>query len=284
MSEFGILLINKPAGITSFDVIRKLRKITKMKKIGHTGTLDPFAEGLLPICVGKATRIAELFSSKKKQYLVEMKFGEKTDSGDITGKIVDSTKINRINLTNIEKIIPKILKMKEQIPPIYSAIKINGKRAYKYARENEKIEIPPRQIEIFDFEIVDFNFPFFTYKTTVSKGTYIRVLSEDIANMLGTIGMTTKLKRVQVGDFDISQTVNLDKLNFQNWKDYLHEISKLMKDFPKIEIEEIDTFANGNRISVVHSDVAEIMILNENRCIGFGKIESGKLYPKKVMI
>ena len=219
MSEFGILLINKPAGITSFDVIRKLRKITKMKKIGHTGTLDPFAEGLLPICVGKATRIAELFSSKKKQYLVEMKFGEKTDSGDITGKIVDSTKINRINLTNIEKIIPKILKMKEQIPPIYSAIKINGKRAYKYARENEKIEIPPRQIEIFDFEIVDFNFPFFTYKTTVSKGTYIRVLSEDIANMLGTIGMTTKLKRVQVGDFDISQTVNLDKLNFQNWKD-----------------------------------------------------------------
>lgn len=284
MQSSGILLINKPIGLTSFDVIRRLRKITKIRKIGHTGTLDPFAEGLLPVCVGKATRVAGKISNNNKQYLVKMKLGEKTDSGDNTGQLIEKAQVPRLEFSQIKNIVPEILKINKQIPPIHSAKKINGKRAYEYARKNQRIDLKPKDIEILDFTFINYDTPFLIYRATVSKGTYIRVLSETIAEILGTIGFTDQLQRTKVGKLLIEDSVDLNKLSEDNWKQSLFDVSKILKDFPKISLNSLDYFTNGRKISVEHEDISDIMVMYNNRCVGFAKIKNNTLYPKKVMI
>ncbi|MBT3168739.1 MAG: tRNA pseudouridine(55) synthase TruB [Candidatus Cloacimonetes bacterium] len=282
MAEIGILLIDKPVGISSFDVIRKLRQITKIRKMGHTGTLDPFASGLLPICVGKATRIADKLSGNEKEYLVKMKFGIKTDSGDITGKIIDSQ--TELKVENPANIVKQILAIEEQTPPIFSAIKIDGKRAYEYARKGENIKLKSRPIKIHNFKIIEFNFPFLTYKTTVSKGTYIRVLSETIADLLDTIATTVELQRTKIGNLNLENGVKLAQLNPQNWQDNLFDITEILTDFPKISIDKIDDFVNGKRTFIEQDNIEEIMVICENKFVGFAKIENGYLCPTKVMV
>ena len=282
MAEIGILLIDKPVGISSFDVIRKLRQITKIRKKGHTGTLDPFASGLLPICVGKATRIADKLSGNKKEYLVKMQFGIKTDSGDITGKVIDSQAEHKIE--NPANIVKQILAIKEQTPPIFSAIKIDGKRAYEYARKGENIKLKPRQIKIHDFEIIEYSSSFLIYKTTVSKGTYIRVLSETIAALLGTIATTVELKRTKIGKINLKNSIKLAQLNPLNWQDNLFDVTEILTDFPKVSIDKVDDFVNGTRAFIEHDNITEIMVICENKFVGFAKIENKYLCPTKVMV
>ena len=286
MSEFGIILIDKPAGITSFDVVKKIRKITNIRKVGHTGTLDPFASGLLPVCIGKATRIADKLSSKDKEYIVTMKLGIKTDTGDKTGKIIEK-KIQEFEINDLKQIIPDILNISEQIPPKFSAVKIDGKRAYELARKDEEINLKARPIKIINFEILKYEHPFISYKTLVSKGTYIRVLSETFAEKLGAIANTWELRRTKIGKLNIRNSIKLEELTQENWKNYLSSIPDILPDFLRITLkkEEIESFQNGRFFAVAEINQNEIMVLDEeNNCIGFAEISNNIFKPKMVLI
>ncbi len=232
----GILLINKPADITSFDVIRKLKKILKRRiKIGHTGTLDDFATGLLIICIGQATKKVPSFMNLNKEYVVTAKLGELTDSLDLTGNTLETQNIS-IEKKDIETAIKKLGNEYTQIPPVYSALKYQGSPLYKLARNKkmnfeqleEIVKTKSREVKITKIEITGFSFPFFTIKTTVSKGPYVRSLANDIAQQIGLYATTHKLERTKIGNLKLENAINLDKLNSaQEIENYLLKPDKI---------------------------------------------------------
>ena len=287
VNDFGVFLIDKPVGITSFDVIRKLRKTTEIRKMGHSRTLDPFADGLLPVLVGKATKIANFLLADQKEYSVSARLGIKTDSGDITGKIVAEQSVPELSEERILAAAEEMLSLKTQIPPPYSAKKINGKRAYELARQNIDFELQPQPIRILSFEIIEIKIPIIRYKTTVSKGVYIRALTETFAEKLRTIAMTSELRRTKIGNLSVEQSVPLEKVTVENWRNFLLPLPDILADFPKIEIakSQMDFFRNGRPLAVEFPDIEKIMVLDENiRCLGFAEISEGWLKPKIVLI
>ena len=285
MTEFGVIPIIKPIGITSFKVIHVLRKITGIKKIGHTGTLDPFATGLLPICIGKATRIASRLTGRNKEYVVKMQLGIKTDSGDNTGKTISCEDVQDIEIQQISALKEKVLSITSQKPPIFSAIKVNGKRAYELARKKQHVDLPERSIRILEFEILEYKHPEIKYRALVSKGTYIRSLSETIAEMLGTIGSTIFLDRTKIDGLEFLEPVELEKLTSENWRNYLTPIPKLLPEIPRIEIEKIDDFRHGRNFVVEMNDIEKVLVLDEKEnFLGFGKIKDGLMQPVMVFV
>ncbi|MDO9577818.1 MAG: tRNA pseudouridine(55) synthase TruB [Candidatus Cloacimonadales bacterium] len=285
MTDFGVLPIIKPVGITSFKVIHILRKITGIKKIGHTGTLDPFASGLLPICIGKATRIAGKITGKNKEYLVTMQLGIKTDTGDNTGKVVSEEDVYKIKKEQLTALKEQVLAITTQKPPKFSAIKINGIRAYELARKEMEVDLPERSVQILDFELLIYNHPNLEYRVLVSKGTYIRSLSETIAEMLGTVGTTVALNRSMIEGLEFTKQVALEKITTENWRNYLIPIPEFYPELPKIKIEKIDDFQHGRRIAVEMDDTEEILVLNQiGKFLGFGKVIKGELQPIMVFI
>ncbi len=279
----GILLIDKPKGITSFDVIRKLRKITKIKKMGHTGTLDPFATGLMQVCTNKATKVIRFLTSQKKTYRAILKLGIKTDTADITGKIIHKKEIPDLISIDWKNIEDKILSLKEQIPPNYSAIKIEGKRAFTLARKNVDFEIKKRPIEIYDFEIIDICKDEVEFQITVSKGTYIRTLSETLAEFIGTVGTTKELRRMKINEISVKNAVPLDDLNSENWMQSLRTIEEILFDFPKINPSEkiIERIKMGQRIPSEYDDIDFIMVNDlSGKCIGFAEIKDKIIQPR----
>jgi len=279
----GILLIDKPKGITSFDVIRKLRKITRIKKMGHTGTLDPFATGLMQVCTNKATKVIRFLSSQKKSYQAILKLGIKTDTADITGNIIETKAIPDLSDLDLEKIKGQILSISEQIPPNYSAIKIAGKRAFSLARKNIDFEIKKRPMKVYSFEIIKINNDEIEFLVTVSKGTYIRTLSESLAEILGTIGTTKELRRIKINEISVENAIGLEQLNSENWQDSIKTIEEILYDFPKINPseKEIDRLKMGQRIPCKLADIDFIMIKDfEQKCIGFAEIKENVIHPR----
>ena len=221
----GIFLINKPLNITSMDVIRYLRKITGIKKIGHAGTLDPLAKGLLIVALGKGTKLINNFMGLPKKYktTIDLRSFSKTD--DMEG---EKTNVEIKKIPTIEDIV-KIIKIKftgdiEQTPPIYSAIKVKGKRAYDLARQGKDVKLRPRTVHIYKIKILKYQWPFLTLKIKCSKGTYIRSLGRDIGIALGVGGFLTKLKRLSIGKFKLEKATNLKDINSKNWQDFLTAI------------------------------------------------------------
>ena len=218
----GIMIIDKPLNITSMDVIRYLRKITNIRKIGHAGTLDPLATGVLIVALGKATkRINELMGLKKK-YKTTIDLSAFSTTDDMEGEKT-KVKIKKIpTREEIDKIIKKNFTGQiEQTPPIYSAIKIKGKRAHQLAREGKEIKMKSRIITIDRIRIRDYQWPYLKLKIKCSKGTYIRSLGKDIGTALGVGGYLTKLRRTSIGEFKIKRSIQLNQLNSKNWKNYL---------------------------------------------------------------
>ncbi len=216
----GILLVDKEKGITSYDVIRGIkRKYPKGTKIGHTGTLDPFATGLLIIMIGRqATKLMDRFHKLKKRYIVDAQFGFETDTQDITGIVVSKSDDGIVPTeedirTTIEKNFQGSIK---QIPPRYSAKKINGKKAYELAREDKKFELKPKEIEIYKFKILDYNYPNIKLEVLCATGTYIRTLVHDLARTLGTYATATDLRRTEIGEFSVDDVdgsiIEIDKV------------------------------------------------------------------------
>ena len=275
----GILLINKQVGYTSHDIVYKVKKVLN-EKVGHTGTLDPMAEGLLPILVGKGTLCSKYLINHDKKYIVTIQLGMKTDTADLEGNIIEeqSVKKQSLNKKNIERVLNTFIGKQEQIPPIYSAIKVNGKKLYEYARKGQEVEIKPRQIEIYEIKLLSINQEENQIELEVfcGKGTYIRSLCEDIATKLDTVGYMKRLKRIQVGEFNIKDSVTVEELESNIGK--IISIEELFKDKDSINLNnrKLELFLNGVKLTQEYKD-GIYRIYNNQKFIGIGVIENNLL-------
>ena len=280
----GIIIINKPKGCTSHDIVYKIKKILN-EKVGHTGTLDPMAEGVLPILIGKGTQLSKYLINHNKKYIVELQLGTKTDTADTEGKIIEEQPVNEKFLTQekITKILQTFIGKQEQVPPIYSAIKVNGKKLYEYARKGQKVELKPRQIEIYNIVLIDYSPKEKQIKFEVfcGKGTYIRSLCEDIATKFGTVGYMKSLKRTQVGDFKIEDSVTVEELN--KVETPIISVEKIFEASPSIELDErkLKQFLNGVMLTQKYDDGVYKIYSHEsnniNQFIGTGTIKDNLL-------
>lgn len=243
----GFLIVNKPKGITSFDVIRKLKPILKEKRIGHVGTLDPFASGVLIIALGRYTKLFFLFDDLYKEYIAEGVFGESRDTDDVEGKVLEKTKNqNILSFNELEALIKNnFLGSILQKPPIYSAKKIDGKRAYDLARENKEFQLKSVNVFINNIELLKYNYPYFRIKTSVSKGTYIRAIVRDIGEITNNLAYTKDLIRTSIGDYNIDNAISLENINANN----IISFFDMFKNFDKLLIEDekdIKQILSGN--------------------------------------
>jgi tRNA pseudouridine55 synthase len=218
----GFILINKPAGITSHDVVDRLREITKIKRIGHSGTLDPFATGLLILGIGREfTKKLSIFQKKDKEYIATLRLGAESDTFDRDGKIVER-KVEKIpERKEIEEVLKNFLGEIEQIPPAFSAKKIKGKKLYELARKGIKVEPKPQKVKIYEISILEYKFPYLKIKVKCSSGTYIRSLANDIGKKLGCGAYVEELVRTKIGEFSLEKAIELSRLNSQNWKNFI---------------------------------------------------------------
>lgn len=252
----GIILVNKEKDFTSHDVVSIVKKITE-SKVGHTGTLDPNATGVLPLLIGNATKISKYLINHDKEYEAVIQLGKKTTTADIEGEVIEEKEVPEKIYIECENILKSFIGKQKQTPPAYSAIKVNGKKLYSYAREGKKIEIEPRNIEIYNIELMNINKEEkqISFRVSCSKGTYIRSLCEDIADKLGTVGYMKDLKRTKVGDFEIKEAITIDELKEKFEKNDFSDvitIENIFKDMPKIELNEnnIKQYLNGVKICV----------------------------------
>lgn len=231
----GILVVNKPGSLTSRDVVNRASKILKTKKIGHTGTLDPLAEGVLILTIGKCTKLSDFLTSKYKEYEATFILGYETDTLDITGKTLSTSDIRASENQIRETILSFKGKYKQEVP-IYSAVKKGGKKLYEYAREGKEIELPSREVEISDIEILSIDDREIKIRTTVSKGTYIRSLIRDIGRKLGTYGTMSKLIRTKQGDISIEESYTLEEIENGNYK--ILSPKEILKDIEEYPLDE----------------------------------------------
>ena len=280
----GIILINKQKNYTSHDVVNKVKKITK-SKVGHTGTLDPNATGVLPLLLGNATKISKYLINHDKEYEVLLQLGTKTDTADAEGKIIEEKDVNIDSLSeeNVKKVLSTFLGKQKQMPPMYSAIKVNGKKLYQYARQGQEVEIKPREIEIYEIKLtnLDREKKQISFVVGCSKGTYIRSLCEDIADRLGTVGFMKELNRTKVGEFNIKDCVTIEefeeKYNKNDFSDII-TIEEIFKENPKIELDNLNIkqYLNGVKIKVPVQDAVYRTYLN-NKFIGLGIVKESYL-------
>lgn len=251
----GIINVYKEKGFTSHDVVAKLRGICKQKKIGHTGTLDPDAEGVLPVCLGKATKLCETMTDKDKTYEACMRLGVVTDTQDMTGNILKQSKVE-VSEQEVWNIIHSFLGEYDQIPPMYSALKVNGKKLYEYAREGITIERKPRKVTIYSIEITRIELPLVWFQVECSKGTYIRALCQDIGDKLGCGGAMESLVRTRVSSFRIEDSLTLSQIeqlqNQGELEPHLFSLDEMFQGWQtgvvKAEYEKI--LYNGNQLYV----------------------------------
>ena len=232
----GVLLVNKPIDFTSRDVVNKLTKIFNTKKIGHTGTLDPIATGVLVICIGKSTKLCDILTSKYKEYIATIKLGIKTDTLDTMGTILEEQEVKTFTKEEITKVLDSFLGKSIQKTPIYSAVKVNGKKLYEYAREGIPVELPKREIDIQSIELLDYKDNEITFKTTVSKGTYIRALINDICTKLNTIGTMSSLIRTKQGEFKLEECYTLEEIENNKYKLLTNE--EVLSNLETIDIND----------------------------------------------
>lgn len=284
-SLFGFLNIYKPKGLTSHDVVARLRKITKVRQIGHTGTLDPFATGVLPICIGKATRLIE-YLDDDKEYLATVQFGKNTTTYDLEGEITETfdKKVTEEDVKNALKAFEGEI---SQIPPIYSAIKVNGKKLYDYARQGQDIEIKPRKVTISKIELKEFDKTSQSAKVTVacSKGTYIRSIAYDLGAKLGCGGYLTALERTKAGKFQVNTAIKLEDLTevSQIVENLINPLDMLNIPIHNLSENERERVSHG--MSICNSDFpdSDIVILSYGgRIYAIGKVEQNKILVKKV--
>lgn len=278
----GIILVNKPKGISSFDVIRKLKKILKTKKIGHTGTLDPLATGLMLICVGKATKLASDLEAKNKVYLADFEIGYATDTYDIEGKRIAENLID-ISKDNLELSLKKFIGDIKQVPPMYSAIKIDGNKLYHLARKGIEIERPERDVTIEYIKLLDFKDNKAKIETKVSKGCYIRSLIYDIGLDLGTYATMTELQRVNVGEYSLTNSYTLEQMEEMaqnNDFSFLNSVENVFS-YEKYNLEtekELTLFKNGNTVKIKDNlENKKYRVYYQDEFLGLASIENNNL-------
>lgn len=290
----GFLLIDKPKDISSFDIIRKLRRITGIKKMGHSGTLDPFATGLMIIAINQATRTLKFLEKDYKSYTAKMKFGIKTNTGDITGQIIESSEAHLdhsdFSQQSIEHLTQWVLNLKSQTPPIFSAIKVNGKKAYELARNDLSPDLKERSMDIKDFAVLEYSQESLIYQCTVSAGTYIRTLTEQIAEHLGFLACTETLVRTAIKHLSLRQSVPLDALTEENWQNHFLSYQQMFQSLKTITLQPEQEKSYLNGMSVIYKSLSTeikdhdtvIVTSIQDRCLGFSQFANGVLKPQVI--
>lgn len=289
----GIIIVDKPQGKTSHDIVYAIRRLTGIKKVGHTGTLDPMATGVLPICIGSATKVSDMLTLSDKGYTAEFVLGKTTDTLDAEGTVLTETEVN-LTEDEIRAAIMSFVGETEQIPPMYSAIKQNGKKLYELARQGIEVERKARKVTINSIDILEINGGSITIDVSCSKGTYIRTLCADIGEKLGTGAYMTKLRRTKTGMFDISESHTLEELgtlksetgtlNEGTLKSVLIPVDKIFEEYPEIILNEKQkkSVTNGVRMTYKGKENQSYRVYDEDKnflCIS--KIIDGKLTLEK---
>lgn len=283
----GIIIINKSKGCTSHDVVYKVKKLLK-EKVGHTGTLDPNATGVLPILVGKGTGLSQYLINHNKKYVATIKLGEKTDTADVEGKVIDECVVDDsvFDSERINMVLKKMIGKQKQCPPMYSAIKVNGKKLYEYARSGKVVDIPEREIEIYDLQLVNFDSinKLIMFEVFCSKGTYIRTVCEQFAENLGTVGYMKELNRTMVGEFKIEDSVTIEELedNISNKKffdEHFISVEHFFMGSVKLNLDKrkLNLFLNGVKLDCDITD-GLVRVYDENDIfVGIGSVNLRKL-------
>ena len=283
----GVINVLKPAGMTSHDVVNKLRKIYKTKKVGHTGTLDPDAVGVLPVCIGQATRLVEYLMEKDKTYRVIMKFGSETNTQDGSGEITKTTDICSLDREAFWEVVQGFIGEIQQVPPMYSAIKKDGQPLYKLARQGIEIEVEPRKVTIHHIELLMYNQESAMLNVVCSKGTYIRTLCQDIGRACQSSAHMTFLMRTQSGQYVIDDGITLEKLaEASDPTEFLTPLSHCLTDMPKLVLTdsiEIKRLMNGMTLkTALHHDGLHQAITADKQLLAIGVVEQGFFKPHKV--
>ncbi len=256
----GCLLINKKVGLTSRDEVNRVSKALKIKKCGHIGTLDPFASGLLIVLVNKATKISTFLEGEDKTYVAKLKLGEATDSGDLAGNIIETKPVPILSKEEITNILNSFLGESEQLPPMFSALKYNGKHYYDYARKGETIERKTRKITIYEIRLLNYEDEYITFLAKVSKGTYIRTLAEDIAKKLNTVGHLVNLERTLIGEFSLKNAISDEEVDASK----LIRVEDMLKKYRSVYLSKEDAFKalNGVKMKLPYND--EYLLLKDD--------------------
>ncbi len=281
----GIINILKPPGMTSHDVVGKVRRIIGVKKAGHSGTLDPEAAGVLPVFIGRATRLLEYTVEKVKFYRVEFQLGFKTDTGDDSGKVIKTAAVPNLSTEKIEASLANFIGEIDQIPPMYSALKVNGKKLYQYAREGKEVERAARKITISKLSIVSFNKDKICLDVECSQGTYIRTLIEDIAEKMGTYGSMTFLLRTQVGPYSINDAVTFDELE-ETPNEFLLAETSAIEHLPKITLTDNQAvrITQGVKTTIENIDDGFYAIYeHQGTFLGIAEANDGKMKAHKIL-
>ena len=281
---FGFLNIYKPKGKTSHDVVAMLRRVTKIKQIGHTGTLDPFAEGVLPVCIGKATRLIE-YLADDKAYIGTVQLGKSTTTYDIEG---DAVKVSDkdVSIEEIEEALQSFRGEIEQLPPIYSAIKVNGKKLYEYARKGEEVEIKPRKVTINELKILNYDSKNRILELYIecSKGTYIRSIANDLGEVLGVYGHLVKLIRVKAGEFNIKDCIKLEDIKTKEnvERALINPLEKLHYKRYELNEDEKNKVLNGMEIAVSENVEGTVILVYSNNILAIGEASGLRIKCSKV--
>ncbi|WP_457680912.1 tRNA pseudouridine(55) synthase TruB [Thermovibrio sp.] len=279
----GFVVVDKPKGITSHGVVKEVRKLLpKGVKVGHCGTLDPLATGVLILSVGKATRLSEYLLKQDKCYEVEGVFGLFSPTYDADGEVKEAP-CREIGKEELLKALSKFRGEIEQTPPPYSAVRVKGKRAYQLAREGKKVELPKRKVKIHSIELLEFNYPSFKLKVCCSSGTYVRSLIYDLGRKLGCSAIVKELRRTKVGKLDLERAVKLERLKEEGIVNFLIAPQEILP-FRKLELkeEEADRFKKGAPVKLKVKD-GTYSVLGKEKFLGIGEVKGGVLRPEKVL-
>lgn len=283
----GIILLNKPKGISSNLALQKLRHLIKAKKAGHTGNLDPMATGLLPCCFGDATKVAHLLINSDKTYLARCVLGSETDTGDATGEVVRTTEKSIVSDSEIEQVCQSLTGEIEQIPPMYSALHHKGQRLYDLARQGKTVERPARKVIIYKFELIENTAEYIDFEIKVSKGTYIRTLLEDFAKELGTVAHMSALHRTQTGIFDSDDMLTLDQVAALNdFKEALMPMQEALVEYPKLDLTQQQTqdLIHGKKVKLSEANDTYILHDFSGLFMGIGILENKQLRVKNLFM
>jgi len=294
----GILNIYKEAGFTSHDVVAKLRGILKQKKIGHTGTLDPDAVGVLPVCLGSGTKLCEFLTDKTKEYVAVMQLGVRTDTQDMSGTVLETRTVD-VTMEEVERACQGFVGGYEQIPPMYSALKVDGKRLYELARAGRNVEVKARAVQILAIEVLDADLPYVTLRVVCGKGTYIRTLCQDIGEKLGCLAAMKQLTRTQSGNFRIEEAYTLSEIEALRDSGELEEkivpVDEVFAELAAVRVQPLrrKLIDNGNPfsinecepVSVSFSDGEQVRVYRDDGVfMGIYRQAGGRFLPVKMFI
>jgi tRNA pseudouridine55 synthase len=283
----GVLVVDKPAGLTSFTVVREVRRRLGERKAGHTGTLDPLATGVLPVCLGEATKIAGLLTADDKAYRATGELGLETDTLDTTGAVSARHDWSGVGREQLEGALEEMLGPQMQVPPAYSALRVEGERAYDRARRGEAVELEPRPVEIMTLSLLDWSPPRFALEVACSKGTYVRSLVDELGRRLGCGAALAALRRTRSGRFTVDQAVPLDQVERGS---RLLSIDSALSHLPALEVEpsQADGLRHGQPFAPDPSDPPPggtlLRLRSEGRLVALGELREGRVWPRRVFV